>query len=123
LPTHYAPKTPLRLVDIAQSFSPEKKQRVGLLAWNPRKGDLPVAQGRTGDRASLFVAVRDLSLHQDFREAATNLFRYLRELDALDLDLIVAERVPEKGLGAAIMDRLKRAQRQAEKRCEDASHS
>jgi L-threonylcarbamoyladenylate synthase len=43
------------------------------------------------------------------REAAANLFRYLRELDALGLDLIVAERVPSRGLGAAIMDRLERA--------------
>jgi hypothetical protein len=33
----------------------------------------------------------------------------LRELDALDVDLIVAERVPSEGLGAAIMDRLTRA--------------
>jgi len=33
----------------------------------------------------------------------------MRELDALGLDLIVAERVPSRGLGAAIMDRLERA--------------
>jgi L-threonylcarbamoyladenylate synthase len=33
----------------------------------------------------------------------------LRELDAENLDLIVAERVPEKGIGAAINDRLERA--------------
>ena len=38
-----------------------------------------------------------------------NLFRFLRELDACDLDLIVAERLPEDGLGAAINDRLSRA--------------
>ena len=56
-----------------------------------------------------FAAVRTLSEHQDLREAAANLFRYLRELDALDLDLIVAERVPAQGLGAAILDRLERA--------------
>jgi hypothetical protein len=31
-----------------------------------------------------------LSERQDLREAAANLFRYLRELDALSLDLIVA---------------------------------
>jgi L-threonylcarbamoyladenylate synthase len=56
-----------------------------------------------------FVAVRNLSAHQDLREAAANFFRYLRELDVLGLDLIVAERVPSQGLGAAIMDRLQRA--------------
>ena len=102
-PSHYAPKTPLRLIDNAEAFSPEKNQRVGLLAWAPR---------RTGDRRSLkFTALRPLSEKQDLREAAANLFRYLRELDALSLDLIVAERVPCRGLGAAILDRLERAAR------------
>ena len=52
---------------------------------------------------------RLLSETQDLREAAANLFSYLRELDALDLDLIVAEQVPEEGLGRAINDRLRRA--------------
>ena len=46
---------------------------------------------------------------RDPREAAANFFRYLRELDALGLDFIIAERVPSRGLGAAIMDRLERA--------------
>jgi L-threonylcarbamoyladenylate synthase len=59
--------------------------------------------------AQTFAAFRNLSDGGDFREAAANLFRYLRELDALGLDLIVAERVPSQGLGAAIMDRLERA--------------
>ncbi len=112
LPSHYAPKTPLRLIDNAESFLPEENQRVGLLAWHPdsRKGDLQIAQRRAGDRRSLkFVAIRDLSEQQDLREAAANLFRCLRELDALGLDLIVAERVPSQGLGLAILDRLERA--------------
>ena len=93
LPSHYAPKTPLHLIDNATSISGE---RTGLLAWNP-----------TNTRQ--FAAVRQLSPRQDLREAAANLFRYLRELDSLDLDLIVAERVPARGLGAAILDRLQRA--------------
>ena len=98
LPSHYAPKTPLRLIDSAEDFLLERNERAGLLAW------------RTGDRRSLkFAAVRNLSEGQDLREAAANLFRHMRELDALGLDLIVAERVPSQGLGAAIMDRLERA--------------
>jgi L-threonylcarbamoyladenylate synthase len=97
LPTHYAPNTPLRLIDNAETFMPKEKQRVGLLAWN---AFIP---------AERFAAVRPLSEHQDLREAAANLFRSLRELDDLDLDLIVAERVPAQGLGAAILDRLERA--------------
>jgi L-threonylcarbamoyladenylate synthase len=110
LPSHYAPKTPLRLIDNAEDFFPEKNQRVGLLVWHARRGDLQLAQWRSGDRRSLkFAAVRSLSERQDLREAAANLFRHVRELDALGLDLIVAERVPFRGLGAAIMDRLERA--------------
>jgi L-threonylcarbamoyladenylate synthase len=112
LPSHYAPRTPLRVVENAESFSPPKNQRVGLLAWYPVSGkdDLQSAQRRTGDSRSLkFVAVRNLSVHQDLREAAANFFRYLREIDVLGLDLIVAERVPSQGLGAAILDRLERA--------------
>jgi L-threonylcarbamoyladenylate synthase len=97
LPSHYAPKTPLRLIDNVASFSLVKNRHVGLLAWN---ASIPEER---------FAAVRILSEHQDLREAAAKLFRYLRELDELDLDLIVAERVPAQGLGAAILDRLERA--------------
>ncbi len=96
LPAHYAPKTRLRLIGDAKSFSPDKDQRVGLLAWNP------VKSGKN------FAAVRCLSERQNLRDAAANLFRCLRELDALDLDVILAERVPSQGLGAAILDRLRR---------------
>jgi len=101
LPSHYAPKTPLGLIDNAEDFFPHKDQRVGLLAWKSNGG----SPGTT----KRFAAVRNLTDRADLREAAANLFRHLRELDALDLDLIVAERVPSQGLGAAIMDRLERA--------------
>jgi tRNA threonylcarbamoyl adenosine modification protein (Sua5/YciO/YrdC/YwlC family) len=97
LPSHYAPKTPLRLIDNAETFTPKENQRVGLLAWTAF-----IPKGR-------FAAVRTLSVRQDLREAAANLFGCLRELDDLNLDLIVAERVPAQGLGAAILDRLERA--------------
>jgi len=88
------------------------KKRVGLLAWYPISGkkDLHNAPRPTGDGHLLkFVAVRQFSEKRDMREAAANLFRYLRELDVLGLDLIVAERVPSQGVGAAILDRLERA--------------
>ncbi len=40
---------------------------------------------------------------------ARYLFRTLRELDGLSLDVIIVEGVEEQGLGATIMDRLRRA--------------
>ena len=95
LRSHYAPKTPLRVVDDLELF--KSNQRCALLAWNPVQND------------ERFIAIRNLSQRQDVREAAANLFRYLRELDELDIDLIVAERVLAQGLGAAILDRLQRA--------------
>jgi L-threonylcarbamoyladenylate synthase len=96
-PSHYAPKTPLQVIDDASTFSPKPNQRCALLGWNRIEKD------------KRFVAIRNLSKRRDVREAAANLFRHLRELDALDVDLIVAERVPAYGLGAAILDRLERA--------------
>ncbi len=108
LPSHYTPTTPLRLIDKAEAFPPQKNQRVGLLAWSGLFQALQSPQLETR-RSETFAAVRNLSDRGDLREAAANLFRYLRELDALGLDLIVAERVPSRGLGAAIMDRLERA--------------
>jgi L-threonylcarbamoyladenylate synthase len=99
LPVHYAPKTPLRLIEKADTFLALQNQRVGLLAWHPI------------EPAEHFAMTRLLSERQDVREAAANLFRSLRELDAANLDLIVAETVPESGLGMAINDRLRRAAR------------
>jgi L-threonylcarbamoyladenylate synthase len=96
LPSHYAPLTPLKLIDDAASFACPPGKRCGLLSWK--------SSGHAG-----FSTVRQLSGEGDLEEAAANLFRCLRELDAENLDLIVAEKVPEKGLGAAIMDRLRRA--------------
>ena len=96
LPTHYAPKTPLILVDDASSFVPAPEKRYGLLGWKSSGG-------------TSFVEVRRLSERQEPIEAAANLFRHLRELDSLGLDLIVAEQLPEEGLGSAINDRLRRA--------------
>jgi len=96
LPSHYAPKTPLVLMDVAGSFVPAPGKRYGLLSW-------------VSTPAGPFAEVRYLSERQELTEAAANLFRYLRELDNLGLDLIVAEKLPEEGLGAAINDRLRRA--------------
>ena len=97
LPSHYAPRTPLLLVDDPVSFAVPSNKKCGLLAW------------RSMEEAKQFVEIRQLSSGQDLREAAANLFRYLRELDQLNLDLLVAEKLPDEGLGAAMMDRLLRA--------------
>jgi L-threonylcarbamoyladenylate synthase len=97
LPSHYAPRTPLVLADDPFSFAVPSNKKCGLLAWN------------SPATAKQFTEIRQLSSSQDLREAAANLFRSLRELDQLGLDLLVAEKLPDEGLGAAINDRLSRA--------------
>lgn len=97
LPKHYAPRTPV-LLDW-QGKNPEAygSKRIGLLAF------------RKADETFPFQHVEVLSPTGDLREAAAHLFAAIRRLDALNLDLIFAEPVPEVGLGRAIMDRLRRA--------------
>jgi L-threonylcarbamoyladenylate synthase len=52
---------------------------------------------------------RVLSITGDLSEAARNLFKMMRELDGMDVDIILAEKAPDRGLGRAINDRLLRA--------------
>lgn len=50
-----------------------------------------------------------LSEQGDLMEAARNLFAGMRRLDSQPLDVILAELLPERDLGRAINDRLRRA--------------
>lgn len=97
LPRHYAPRTPIVLDWEEKNFNSKKDKKIGLLAFQEPK------------RSIKFHHVEILSKKGDFREAAANLFAAIRRLDTLNLDLILAEAIPEVGLGRAIMDRLRRA--------------
>ncbi|MDQ3200126.1 MAG: L-threonylcarbamoyladenylate synthase [Verrucomicrobiota bacterium] len=97
LPAHYRPSTPLLLTDNITTVTVPQGKRYGALLWNEHAPN------------ESFVETRRLSTTNNLREAASNLFRQLRELDHADVDLILAEAVPESGLGVAIMDRLRRA--------------
>ena len=50
-----------------------------------------------------------LSKSKSLDEAAQNLFASLRSRDKMNVDVILAELLPEEGLGRAINDRLRRA--------------
>ena len=97
LPRHYAPRTPIILNWNDKNLDIYKNKKIGLLAFREPRNNLK------------FSKVEVLSKKGDIREAAANLFAAIRRLDALNLDLIVAESIPEIGLGRAIMDRLRRA--------------
>jgi L-threonylcarbamoyladenylate synthase len=96
LPSHYAPRTPLLILDEGSS-PPSSFRDVGLLCLRSPRSDVPASH------------VEILSRTGDLREAAGNLFAALHRLDALNLDVLYAEPVPETGLGRAIMNRLRKA--------------
>ena len=95
LAAHYAPRTPLRL-GTAES-APGDGGRRGFLAFRE-----PPAAGE-------WAAVEVLSPEGDLTAAAARLFDALHQLDAAGVTEIVAEPVPDVGVGRAINDRLRRA--------------
>ena len=94
---HYAPRTPIVLDWDKKDLHFYEDKKIGLLVLQKPKNNVQ------------FHSVEVLSKKGDLREAAANLFSAIRRLDALNLDLIVAEPITEVGLGRAIMDRLRRA--------------
>jgi L-threonylcarbamoyladenylate synthase len=97
LHTHYAPHKSLILNDVEKNMARYADQKIGLLTLRPYPtpplGGVAVALSPTGDLA----------------EAAQHLFAAMRQLDAADVAVILAENVPDEGLGRAINDRLRRA--------------
>lgn len=97
LHSHYAPRIPLVLGKLTELLNVHADKRIGLISFSERFAQVP----------SEYQVV--LSETGNMEEAARNLFAGMRRLDAADLDLIVAELIPEQGLGRAINDRLRRA--------------
>ena len=97
LKSHYAPRVPLILGPIRESLDQHPGKRIGVLAFQTHFPEIP---------DELQIA---LSPTGDLKEAARRLFSALRHLDALGIELILAESLPETGLGTAINDRLRRA--------------
>jgi L-threonylcarbamoyladenylate synthase len=103
LKNHYAPRTPLILHTRGEMEAAPLSPGEGRLYFSPPAEGRDISPER----------VRVLSANSNLTEAAANLFDMLHELDSLGLSLIRAEEVPGSGLGEAINDRLRRAQRAA----------
>lgn len=101
LKRHYAPTTRLILLSVGDPLPADcEGAKLGLLCM--RAEDVKIPPDR-------FAKVEALSQSGDSVEAARNLFSAMRRLDASDVELIVAHRVSDDGLGLAINDRLQRA--------------
>jgi L-threonylcarbamoyladenylate synthase len=98
LKNHYAPKKPLYLVgNPAELIDKNPDKKITVLTF----GD----KSYPGSGMQLL----NLSKTRDLKEAALNLFSYLRLADENDTDMVICEKLPDEGLGKAINDRLRRA--------------
>lgn len=92
--SHYAPRKPFFLGSIEDLSKQNSDKKVAIISF----------QGNSNS-----VLHKVLSEEGSLHEAAHNLFKVMRELDESDAEIIIAERVPNHGLGRAINDRLNRA--------------
>lgn len=98
LARHYAPNTKTILVtDISDAIKQFQGKNIGILAF----------ENEIKNKAIKFQIV--LSKTGNVSEAATNLYSALHQLDEQDLDIIIAERLPNHDIGKSINDRLQRA--------------
>jgi len=65
---------------------------------------------RTKQRHIIIVdVVKSLGSRNNLTEIARNLFRLLREFDSNGVDVILAEGIPARGVGLAVLNRLRKA--------------
>lgn len=104
LDSHYAPRKPFMLGDLKTLIAEKQADGVdfGVLSFSD------VFEEVTKEKQIALSPSRDL------HEAAQNLFAAMRKLDETPVQVILAELMPETGLGRAINDRLRRAAVKAE---------
>jgi L-threonylcarbamoyladenylate synthase len=91
---HYAPMTPLRLIE-PSLVPPSDRASAAVLSFE--------------ESFEGYAAQRILSPGGDLRTAAARFFEALHELDARNVQRIDAQPLPNRDLGIAMNDRLRRA--------------
>ena len=94
LPSHYAPRKPLQLVEDWPSLA--ERSQLGCLTC-----EQPAPTG--------FLACETLPADEHWVGAAAHFFQALHRLDQAPVAGLVAKLFPEQGLGLALNDRLRRA--------------
>jgi L-threonylcarbamoyladenylate synthase len=98
LPYHYSPHTPLFLTDnLENDILNFDKNKIGIITLNQVIPTVP-------NHHQI-----QLSLQNNLETAGHLLYNAMHELDALGLDAIFVEKMPDEGVGKTMNDRLKRA--------------
>ena len=95
LQSHYSPTKPFYIINDT-ILNQIDKQKAGFISFS-------------GKNLKNFKEVFHVSQNGDLKEYAVNLFEAMHHFQESDVDYIIAEPVAEKGIGIAIMDRLKKA--------------
>ena len=98
LKSHYATHTPLVVGNINLLSDLYKEKKIAVISF-----------AKSYNHPSI-ITQYILSPSGNLNEAAKNLFKTLRQVDAQKADVILAAHFPNEGLGIAINDRLQRAQ-------------
>ncbi len=106
-PQHYSPKARVIVVE----EGPSQAEEVVAVASDMNSGGHRVGIMAKEEHASMYGGfdVKELGPAEDGKTCALKLFHLLREFDSENVDIIVAEAIPEKGLGLAVMNRLRKA--------------
>ena len=97
LKSHYAPKKPLFIGEIKELIAKNKGRKIAIICFGEE----------TFSKQDHLIF--NLSKTKDLREAAINLFKFLRLADESSADIVLCEKLPDDRLGRAINDRLRRA--------------
>jgi L-threonylcarbamoyladenylate synthase len=102
--THYAPKSPLFIVDGSPSFL--QKLVDERRALGKQVGVLTTEENKHVYKADVVLTC---GARNHLHTVASHLYDTLRKFDETDVDIIYSESFPAEGIGAAIMNRLKKA--------------
>jgi len=109
---HYAPKTKLVLVDVEGDLDALTHSTL-FVADRYRGASAKVGVLSTDETASVYARegyeVLSFGTRANLFTVAKNLYAVLRELDELGVSVAVSESFEEKGIGLAIMNRLRKA--------------
>ncbi len=107
--THYAPAAPMTLIEgpLGQRQKKIRELAEAALAAGKRVGALVSAETASCLSPSVVTAV--YGSQADLKAIGTQLYTALRYFDNHHVDLIFAEGIEEKGLGRAIMNRMRKA--------------
>jgi L-threonylcarbamoyladenylate synthase len=105
---HYAPKAEVILVEgsVPAVVAKVKELTASYRLKGVKVGVLATDETQTSYKADV---IKSLGSRFNLALVAQNLFRLLREVDAENVDIIIAESVPSEGLGLAVMNRLRKA--------------